>query len=174
MRDNLKDIWQDVLRIIEDEIMAPVSFKTWFLPIKPEQISDQTLQLSVPNKMIRDIIEQKYMDLLRNSVAHVTKQDLKLDIIIGDIPDSELSFEEKKNKEVVKPKKSAQTTENNDNQASCLNPKYTFDTFVIGNSNRFAHAACLAVADSPNETYNPLFIYGGVGLGKTQDRKSVV
>jgi|LSQX01.3.fsa_nt_gb chromosomal replication initiator protein len=167
MRDNLKDIWQDVLRIIEDEIMAPVSFKTWFLPIKPEQISDQTLQLSVPNKMIRDIIEQKYMDLLRNSVAHVTKQDLKLDIIIGDIPDSELSFEEKKNKEVVKPKKSAQTTENNDNQASCLNPKYTFDTFVIGNSNRFAHAACLAVADSPNETYNPLFIYGGVGLGKT-------
>ncbi|NLB22537.1 MAG: chromosomal replication initiator protein DnaA [Clostridium sp.] len=166
MRDNLKDIWQDVLRIIEDEIMAPVSFKTWFLPIKPEQISDQTLQLSVPNKMIRDIIEQKYMDLLRNSVAHVTKQDLKLDIIIGDIPDSELSFEEKKNKEVVKPKKSAQTTENNDNQASCLNPKYTFDTFVIGNSNRFAHAACLAVADSPNETYNPLFIYGGVGLGK--------
>ena len=167
MRDNLKDIWQDVLRIIEDEIMAPVSFKTWFLPIKPENISDQTLQLSVPNKMIRDIIEQKYMDLLRNSVAHVTKQDLKLDIIIGDIPDSELSFEEKKNKEVVKPKKSAQTTENNDNQASCLNPKYTFDTFVIGNSNRFAHAACLAVADSPNETYNPLFIYGGVGLGKT-------
>ena len=95
MRDNLKDIWQDVLRIIEDEIMAPVSFKTWFLPIKPEQISDQTLQLSVPNKMIRDIIEQKYMDLLRNSVAHVTKQDLKLDIIIGDIPDSELSFEER-------------------------------------------------------------------------------
>ena len=167
MRDNLKDIWQDVLRIIEDEIMAPVSFKTWFLPIKPEQISDQTLQLSVPNKMIRDIIEQKYMDLLRNSVAHVTKQNLKLDIIIGDIPDSELSFEEKKNKEEVKPKISAQTAEHNDNPASCLNPKYTFDTFVIGNSNRFAHAACLAVADSPNETYNPLFIYGGVGLGKT-------
>lgn len=167
MRDNLKGIWQDVLRIIEDEIMAPVSFKTWFLPIKPEQISDQTLQLSVPNKMIRDIIEQKYMDLLRNSVAHVTKKDLKLDIIIGDIPDSELSFEEKKNKEEVKPKNSAQPTENNSNPASCLNPKYTFDTFVIGNSNRFAHAACLAVADSPNETYNPLFIYGGVGLGKT-------
>ena len=167
MRDNLKDIWQDVLRIIEDEIMAPVSFKTWFLPIKPENISDQTLQLSVPNKMIRDIIEQKYMDLLKNSVAHVTKKDLKLDIIVGDIPDSELSFEEKKNKEEVKPKKTAQIIENNDNSASCLNPKYTFDTFVIGNSNRFAHAACLAVADSPNETYNPLFIYGGVGLGKT-------
>lgn len=164
MRDDLKGIWQDVLKIIEEEIMAPVSFKTWFLPIRPEQITDRKLTLSVPNKMIRDIIEQKYMDLLRNSVVHVTKQELDLDIMIGDLPDSELSVEEKKNKEEVKTEKSAQTRSND---ASFLNPKYTFDTFVIGNSNRFAHAACLAVADSPNETYNPLFIYGGVGLGKT-------
>ncbi len=164
MRDDLKGIWQDVLKIIEEEIMAPVSFKTWFLPIRPEQITDRKLTLSVPNKMIRDIIEQKYMDLLRNSVVHVTKQELDLDIMIGDLPDSELSVEEKKNKEEVKTEKSAQTRSND---ASFLNPKYTFETFVIGNSNRFAHAACLAVADSPNETYNPLFIYGGVGLGKT-------
>lgn len=164
MRDNLKGIWQDVLKIIEEEIMAPVSFKTWFLPIRAEQIQDQKLTLSVPNKMIRDIIEQKYMDLLRNSVAHVTKQDLELEIIIGDLPDSELSVEEKKNKEEAKPEKSAQT---NGSEPGFLNPKYTFETFVIGNSNRFAHAACLAVAESPNDAYNPLFIYGGVGLGKT-------
>lgn len=170
MRDNLEGIWQDVLKIIEDEIMAPVSFKTWFLPIRPEKIADRKLTLSVPNKMIREIIEQKYMDLLKNSVAHVTRQDLAIDIIIGDLPDSELSVEEKKSKEEARPQKPTAANANgngNGSDAGNLNPKYTFETFVIGNSNRFAHAACLAVADSPNETYNPLFIYGGVGLGKT-------
>lgn len=166
MRDNLEGIWQDVLKIIEDEIMAPVSFKTWFLPIRPEKIADRKLTLSVPNKMIREIIEQKYMDLLKNSVAHVTRQDLAIDIIIGDLPDSELSVEEKKSKEEARPQKPT-AGNGNGSDAGNLNPKYTFETFVIGNSNRFAHAACLAVADSPNETYNPLFIYGGVGLGKT-------
>lgn len=164
MKENLKGIWQDILKIIEEEIMAPVSYKTWFLPIRPEKIEDQKLTLSVPNKMIRDIIEQKYRDLLKNSVAHVTKQDLELEIIIGDLPDSELTAEEKMNKIEVQPEKSAQT---NGSEPGFLNPKYTFDTFVIGNSNRFAHAACLAVAESPNDAYNPLFIYGGVGLGKT-------
>ncbi len=170
MKDNLEGIWQDVLKIIEDEIMAPVSYKTWFLPIKPEKINDQKLILSVPNKMIRDIIEQKYMDLLKNSVAHIARQELDVEIIIGDIPDSDLSVEEKKNKEEVQVNiqpPSAQNNNNNNNGSGNLNPKYTFDSFVVGNSNRFAHAACFAVADSPNETYNPLFIYGGVGLGKT-------
>ncbi len=164
MKENLKGIWQDVLKIIEEEIMAPVSYKTWFLPIRPEKIEDQKLTLSVPNKMIRDIIEQKYRDLLKNSVAHVTQQDLELEIIIGDLPESELTAEEKMTHTEVQPEKSAQT---NGSEPGFLNPKYTFETFVIGNSNRFAHAACLAVAESPNDAYNPLFIYGGVGLGKT-------
>lgn len=164
MRDNLEGIWQDVLKIIEDEIMAPVSFKTWFLPVKPEKMTDRSLTLSVPNKMIRDIIVQKYMDLLQNAVTHVTRQEIDIDILIGDVPDSDLSVEEKRNKEETKAEKAAPPTAND---MGNLNPKYTFDSFVIGNSNRFAHAACLAVAESPNETYNPLFIYGGVGLGKT-------
>ena len=164
MKDNLEVIWQDVLKIIEDEIMAPVSYKTWFLPIKPEKLKDTEMVLSVPNKMIRDILDQKYMDLLKNSVAHVTNKELNVDIIIGDIPDTDLSIEEKKNKEEVPQPKAAAT---NGRENGSLNPKYNFDSFVIGNSNRFAHAACLAVADAPAETYNPLFIYGGVGLGKT-------
>lgn len=164
MNENLEGIWQDVLKIIEDEIMAPVSYKTWFLPIKPEKLKDTEMVLSVPNKMIRDILDQKYKDLLKNSVAHVTKRDLDLDIVIGDIPDTDLSVEEKKNKEEVA---ASPTLVFNGRESGSLNPKYTFDSFVIGNSNRFAHAACLAVAESPAETYNPLFIYGGVGLGKT-------
>lgn len=171
MKDNLEGIWQDVLRIIEEEIMAPVSYKTWFLPIRPERISDRVLTLSVPNKMIRDIIEQKYMDLLKNSVAHITKQDLDVDIIIGDIPDADLSVEEKKNKDdhqaAPAPEPAAPTGPGVNGSFASLNPKYTFDSFVVGNSNRFANAACFAVADAPGETYNPLFIYGGVGLGKT-------
>lgn len=170
MKDNLEGIWQDVLKIIEEEIMAPVSYKTWFLPIRPERITDRKLTLSVPNKMIRDIIEQKYLDLLKNSVAHITKQELEVEIVIGDIPDSDLSVEEKRNKEEVLINSQDPVVTSNGNTANnwtSLNPKYTFDTFVVGNSNRFANAACFAVADAPGETYNPLFIYGGVGLGKT-------
>ncbi|MFZ2257077.1 MAG: chromosomal replication initiator protein DnaA [Clostridiaceae bacterium] len=173
MKDNLEGIWQDVLRIIEEEIMAPVSYKTWFLPIRAERILDRKLTLSVPNKMIRDIIEQKYMDLLKNSVAHIAKQELDIEIIIGDIPDSDLSIEEKRNKNEVQVNVKdpvIENTGNNGNNSSngaFLNPKYTFDSYVVGNSNRFANAACFAVADAPGETYNPLFIYGGVGLGKT-------
>lgn len=168
MKDNLEGIWQDVLRIIEDEIMAPVSYKTWFIPIKPERITDRKLTLSVPNKMIKDIIDQKYMDLLQNSVAHIAKQELDVEIIIGDIPDSDLSVEEKKNKEELQVNAPPPPAVNSGNgNGAPLNPKYTFDSFVVGNSNRFAHAASFAVADSPGETYNPLFIYGGVGLGKT-------
>ena len=170
MKDNLEGIWQDVLKIIEEEIMAPVSYKTWFLPIRPERITDRKLTLSVPNKMIRDIIEQKYLDLLKNSVAHIAKQELDVEIIIGDIPDSDLSVEEKKNKEellINSQDPVISTNGSNGNNWTSLNPKYTFDSFVVGNSNRFANAACFAVADAPGETYNPLFIYGGVGLGKT-------
>ena len=173
MKDNLEGIWQDVLRIIEEEIMAPVSYKTWFLPIRAERILDRKLTLSVPNKMIRDIIEQKYMDLLKNSVAHIAKQELDIEIIIGDIPDSDLSIEEKRNKNEVQVNVKDPVIENtgnnvnNSSNGAFLNPKYTFDSYVVGNSNRFANAACFAVADAPGETYNPLFIYGGVGLGKT-------
>lgn len=165
----LQDIWQDVLKIIEGEISAPVSFKTWFLPMVPESLSQDELVLSVPNRMIKDIIDQKYADLLTNAVQHVVHKDVSVRLHVGE-PPAEPIEKPKKNKagESKKAQKSAQEPEENFHlNGSYLNPKYTFDSFVIGNSNRFAHAACLAVADSPNETYNPLFIYGGVGLGKT-------
>ncbi len=166
MKNNLTNTWQDVLKIIEEEITNPVSFKTWFLAITPEKISDREIILSVPNSMTRNMIENKYLPLTKNAVAHVTKKDLEVKIIIGDLPENEMSIEEKREKDSIKEDKNQDSFLNGSSYGN-LNPKYTFDSFVIGNSNRFAHAACLAVADSPNEAYNPLFIYGGVGLGKT-------
>lgn len=168
--DNLVDVWQNVLKIIEREIMTPVSYKTWFVPIKPVRLDGETLTLSVPNQMIKDLLDQKYMDLLVNSASHILDQKIDIDIQVGHVPEKKSVPEEKKPevKKVETPQPTPPVRETPDkNNNGSLNPKYTFDTFVIGNSNRFAHAACLAVADSPNETYNPLFIYGGVGLGKT-------
>lgn len=166
MKNDLNKTWQDVLKIIEDEIPNPVSFKTWFMAITPESISNSQIILSVPNSMTRNMIENKYMPLTKNAISHVTKRDLDVKIIIGDLKDNDLSLEEKKEKDQKsEPKNNLPGF--NGNIYGNLNPKYTFESFVIGNSNRFAHAACLAVADAPNDAYNPLFIYGGVGLGKT-------
>ncbi len=166
MKNDLNKTWQDVLKIIEDEIPNPVSFKTWFMAITPESISNSQIILSVPNSMTRNMIENKYMPLTKNAISHVTKRDLDVKIIIGDLKDNNLSLEEKKEKDQKsEPKNNLPGF--NGNIYGNLNPKYTFESFVIGNSNRFVHAACLAVADAPNDAYNPLFIYGGVGLGKT-------
>ena len=154
MFSNLENIWDEVLNLIKVEL-TEVSFNTWLKTIKPISISENKIILAAPNDFTKGILEGRYLNLIKNAISQVTKKDYTIQFII---PGEEL------------PSNFGQTQpqENNDNnQRSKLNPKYTFDTFVIGNSNRFAHAASLAVAEAPAKAYNPLFIYGGVGLGKT-------
>ena len=147
MDDALLNIWHAALPLIEEEV-SPVGYKTFILPIEPQKLENQFLHISVPNEIVHNMVTQRYKDLIQNAIYEVSKKRCTLQVQIG-------TPQEEKKEKIAK------------NLGLPLNPKYTFDTFVVGGSNRFAHAASLAVAETPARAYNPLFLYGGVGLGKT-------
>lgn len=149
------EIWDKTLEIIKVEL-TEVSFNTWLKSITPLVINDDTIIFHVPDDFTKGIIEARYATLIKNALAQVTSIEYKIKFTIND---SEMSGTKDNINDTNK------QTEGSSNTS--LNPRYTFDTFVIGNSNRLAHAASVAVAESPAKAYNPLFIYGGVGLGKT-------
>jgi len=159
MDSDLKNLWDKTLDIIKSEL-SEVSFNTWIKSCEPISISSDTLKISVPNSFTQDILDKRYKDLVVNSIKAVCSKSYQIEFII--MSDSYDKEENKNN-----PNQASKSIVVNDEMSSILNPKYTFSSFVIGNSNRFAHAASLAVAESPAKAYNPLFIYGGVGLGKT-------
>lgn len=159
MDADLKNLWGKTLDIIKSEL-SEVSFNTWIKSCEPLSISSDTLKISVPNSFTQDILDKRYKDLVANSIKAVCSKLYTIEFIIMS---EGYDKEESKNSN----SQTSKTIVVNDEMSSTLNPKYTFNSFVIGNSNRFAHAASLAVAESPAKAYNPLFIYGGVGLGKT-------
>ena len=154
MASSLDNIWNEVLNLIKVEL-TEVSFNTWLKAIEPISISANKVVLAAPNDFTKGILVGRYLNLIKSAFTQVTEEEFEIQFII---PGEEL-------KSNVGQSMEQETNDNNDR--SQLNPKYSFDTFVIGNSNRFAHAASLAVAEAPSKAYNPLFIYGGVGLGKT-------
>jgi len=154
MDSNLDSIWNEVLDIIKVEL-TEVSFNTWLKTVDPITMTEDRLILAAPNEFTKGILEGRYFNLIKNAVAQATGKDYNIQFTI---PGDEIS---------MNLGQSIITESPQYNQRAQLNPKYTFDSFVIGNSNRFAHAASLAVAEAPAQAYNPLFIYGGVGLGKT-------
>ncbi|MCT4633325.1 MAG: chromosomal replication initiator protein DnaA [Firmicutes bacterium] len=149
----VQEIWKKTLNLIKSEL-TEVSYNTWLKTLEPMGINNNVFILSVPNKFNKEILENRYVSLISNALKQVTDTDYTIDFVIPGV-----------NQKVEYEKESANNTDNLDTPK--LNPKYVFEEFVIGNSNRFAHAASLAVAESPAKAYNPLFIYGGVGLGKT-------
>jgi chromosomal replication initiator protein len=154
----LTEIWEKTLNIVKNEL-TEVSFNTWLKCIIPISIENDTLKLGVPNDFTKGILVSRYKDLIINAIKLITSKKYNIDFYIL----SEETAEDESAKKI-----NARTPSVvNDEMTAVLNPKYTFDSFVIGNSNRFAHAASLAVAEAPAKAYNPLFIYGGVGLGKT-------
>ncbi|MDD6793965.1 MAG: chromosomal replication initiator protein DnaA [Clostridiaceae bacterium] len=163
METDLQDLWQKTLNIIKGE-MSEVSFNTWIKSCEPISMSSDTIKISVPNSFTQDILEKRYKDLVANSIKAICSKLYNVEFLIAS--DLQTTTEEATPKEINENRKTNVVTVN-DEMTTTLNPKYTFDSFVIGNSNRFAHAASLAVAEAPAKAYNPLFIYGGVGLGKT-------
>ena len=164
MDKNLDKLWNDTLKIIKEEI-TQVSFETWIKRIEPISYSNNVVVLGVENDFTKGILEARYSILIVNSLKHVTGENLVVEFTIP----SSTPIVDNTQQPISKTKQDKQSYSANTN----LNPKYTFDTFVIGDSNRFAHAASVAVAEAPAQRYNPLFIYGGVGLGKTHLMHSI-
>lgn len=158
--ENITDLWNKALSHIEKKISKP-SFDTWLKSTSAHSLDKDTLTIVAPNEFARDWLEQRYYDLISDSLFEITGEKLKIKFII---PQNTKEDEIKAETSTQRPKKNDEQT---DFPQTMLNPKNTFDTFVIGSGNRFAHAASLAVAEAPAKAYNPLFIYGGVGLGKT-------
>jgi len=157
----MNELWSKILEIIKGEL-SPQSYNSWFIDTKIIKFENQELIISVPNNFCKDWLEKHYIEFIKDILKRIIDVDdnLKIEFKI-DHQNIFLSTPSTAKKETKKVEASLKNNE------IILKSKYTFDNFVVGNSNRFAHAACLAVAQSPAKSYNPLFVYGGVGLGKT-------
>ena len=165
MDSSINDLLNQAKDLIKEE-MSELSFKTWILPLDISSINDNNIVLVAKDQFKKESVEARFKDLISNAFNIILQKNCNIEIVLKD---------------------DLQTKEENDFQDfnnqnfnyrvnysnTYLNKDYSFDTFVVGDNNRFAHAAALAVAESPATAYNPLFLYGGVGLGKTHLMHSI-
>jgi chromosomal replication initiator protein len=172
-------IWDQVLSRIEDQV-GKHSFSTWFKPTSLLADGGQSLSIRVPNLLFVEWLPKHYSVVLAEALRDVGRPDVRL-TFVPDLPGAS----QQREKRTSSPSPELNTSSNSEGgttsppeneelaadvapqRAGSLIPRYTFDTFIVGPSNQFAHAACRAVAETPSRSYNPLFIHGGVGLGKT-------
>lgn len=154
---NEKQLWDKFLEVIKDKLSS-ISYDTWFKDTFIDRIEDNKIIVVVPMQLHKKNLNENYKDLINETINEITGTNFEFEFILED--------ERVAKKKVVIEEKSNGVPYNNHEQA-CLNPNYLFDTFVIGTTNRFAFTAALAVAENPGKAYNPLFIYGSSGLGKT-------
>jgi chromosomal replication initiator protein len=161
--ENLKnavEVWDKTKDLIKEKV-NPQTFETWFKPTKGISISGEALILEVPNSFFKDWLLEHHLELIKATLRNISGRSLTLDFLYSSSePEKQLPISQRQ------PAKTAEKKQDGPNSLG-LNPAYTFDDFVIGPSNKMAHAAAMAVAESPAKAYNPLFIYGKAGMGKT-------
>ncbi len=153
-KEELNELLTKAKELLKNEV-TKISYETWIRDLEIDSFEDGNIVLVASNAFQKESIISRYHSLFKNTFNYITNKNCEISVILKD--------------DVVEEKTSAniQINSNYSNTSnSNLNPKYTFDSFVVGNNNRFAHAAALAVAEAPATAYNPLFIYGGVGLRK--------
>ncbi len=157
--EQLREKWEEILLYVKEEYeLTDISFNTWLKPLTISAVKDNCIYLIVTGEQMGlSYITKKYYLPLKVAIAEITGTEYEIEFILPEQAEKLTNYYTKPPKKPI----SAEAEQAN------LNPYYTFDTFVVGNNNRFAHSASLAVAESPGNVYNPLFIYGGVGLGKT-------
>ncbi len=163
-QDNfLEVLWEKSANLIKEKVSSQ-NFETWIQPLTIVSVDGESVNLAVPNKFFRDWLMDNYYEVIRNSLSRAAGIDVRITFVIGKSGDDKSQSSYAEDSAENKPRPARQTKPR---MYSSLNPNYTFERFVIGACNQFAHAACMAVAEQPAKNYNPLFIYGGVGLGKT-------
>ena len=159
--DGVQQMWEQVLSEVAGKV-GPVQTETWLKPIRPLMLREDTLHLEVPNALFRDWLLENLVPALQESLVNILGRVVHITFHVASKRQGELFPSANEGKEENKANASRSTTKKN---GLVLN--YTFSTFIVGGGNQFAHAAARAVAEGPGKNYNPLFIYGGVGLGKT-------
>ncbi len=160
--------WERIKQEVGKEYaLSRVSYETWIQPLQFQEVKDDTVYICIPSTQSHALnyIRSKYSNYFRVTISEMMNHEYDVKFLMAkENPGKEAGNKDPQN---------SRTRHNSNTEQSNLNPKYTFDAFVVGNNNKFAHSACLAVAESPGNAYNPLFIYGGAGLGKTHLMHSI-
>ncbi|MDD4202070.1 MAG: chromosomal replication initiator protein DnaA [Candidatus Omnitrophica bacterium] len=176
-------IWEKTLAGLKKQV-SDQTYNAWFVPITPIKLHQNELLLGLPNHFFKDWVTERYLPLMEAILGEITGEKIKISF---EITEQHIPLESKESSINLNMPPSVESSSSDnpsfikklfspkkiETKSIGLNPKYSFSSFVIGASNRFTHAACLAVSESPAKTYNPLFIYGGVGLGKTHLMHSI-